>query len=188
LIEDVVPEMPLTTVQENQAPGGAMLHLVCPAQKRLLPVWAGFAWLLLVWRSVSLHEASDRQPWLTSFLVIGFGLFALVSLYRSFVFHETLCIYKGSDIPKRGKRVVATDKVRSVRVLPVPGSATQEAKWGALGFARGLIDIGTDTGSLRFGVGLDIVQSAAAAERIARFCGLQLEAAHADVANCTPEQ
>lgn len=134
-----------------------------------------------------MHEASGGQPWLTFILVIGLGLLALVSLYRSFVFRDALCIYKGSDIPTRGKRVVAADKIRSVRVLPVPGSATQEAKWGALGFARGLIDIGTDTGSLRFGVGLDRVQSEATAERIARFCGLQSEAAHADVGR-TPER
>lgn len=101
-------------------------------------------------------------------------LLVLAMLYRSFVFRDTLCIYKGNDVPD-GMLVVAAASIRSVRALPAPQAWSAEGKWDALGMYPGPIEIDTDSGAFRFGAGLSGYMVGETVDRIAAFCGLAPE-------------
>jgi len=92
-------DLPSATGSEHQPAGGAVLRIVCPTQKRLLPVLlAGFLLLFLLPKAVG-SGTSEEVSWLPLVVLAAMCLLVLATLYRSFVFRDALCIYQGSEAP-----------------------------------------------------------------------------------------
>ena len=164
-------DLPSAPAREHQPAGDAVLRIVCPTQKRLLPVLlAGFLLLFLLPKAVG-SGTSEEVSWLPLVVLAAMCLLVLATLYRSFVFRDALCIYQGSEVPD-GLLVVAASSIRSVRALPAPQAWSVEGKWDALGMYPGPIEIGTDSGAFRFGAGLSAWMVEETVDRIAAFCGL----------------
>lgn len=170
-----MPDSPAAAAQCGQPAEAAVLRIVCPTQKRLLPVLlAAFLLLFMVPATFRNLRTSEGMSWLPLVVLALFCLLVLATLYRSFVFRDAICIYKGSEIPD-GIIVVAAASIRSVRALPAPQAGSVEAKWDTLGMYPGPIDIDTDGGSFRFGAGLSGYMVEKTVDRIAEFCGLTCE-------------
>lgn len=166
-----MPDLPSAPAREQQPAGDAVLRIVCPTQKRLLPVLlAGFLLLFMLPKAVG-SGTSEEVSWLPLVVLAVMCLLVLATLYRSFVFRDALCIYQGSEVPD-GLLVVAASSIRSVRALPAPQAWSAEGKWDALGMYPGPIEIGTDSGAFRFGAGLSAWMVEETVDRIAVFCGL----------------
>jgi len=166
-----MPDLPSATAREHQPASDAVLRIVCPTQKRKLPVLlAGFLLLFLLPKAVG-SGTSEEVSWLPLVVLAVMCLLVLATLYRSFVFRDALCIYRGSEVPD-GLLVVAASSIRSVRALPAPQAWSAEGKWDALGMYPGPIEIDTDSGAFRFGAGLSAWMVEETVDRIAAFCAL----------------
>jgi len=171
-----MPDLPSATADEHPPAGDAVLRIVCPTQKRMLPVLVGAFLLLFLLPATfrNLRRAPDDVSWLPLVVLAVMCLLVLAMLYRSFVFRDALCIYKGGDVPD-GMLVVAAGSIRSVRALPAPQAWSAEGKWDALGMYPGPIEIDTDSGAFRFGAGLSGYMVGETVDRIAAFCSLAPE-------------
>ncbi|KQQ87300.1 hypothetical protein ASF77_17135 [Massilia sp. Leaf139] len=108
------------------------------------------------------------------FIAVALGMLAcmLGILYRNLVFRDSLIVVRSEGMP--GQRFDCfVHEILAVRRLPAPAPSSPEGKWAALGLGEGLIEIRTETGSLRFGAGLHEHAIDAAIERITAFCQLQ---------------
>ena len=167
-----MPDLPSATANEHQPASDTVLRIVCPTQKRLLPaLLAAFLLLFLLPKAVVGSGTSEEVSWLPLVVLAAMCLLVLATLYRSFVFRDALCIYRGSEVPD-GLLVVAASSIRSVRALPAPQAWSAEGKWDSLGMYPGPIEIDTDSGAFRFGAGLSAWMVEETVDRIAVFCGL----------------
>lgn len=173
-----MPDSPAATARQDLATSApaSELRIVCPTQKRLLPVLLA-AFLLLVMLPATFgntRRAPQDGSWLALAVLAVSCLLVLATLYRSFVFRDALCIYKGDAAPQ-GMLVLPAASIRSVRALPAPDAWSAEAKWDQLGMYAGPIEIDTDSGAVRFGAGLSALMVEETVDRIAGFCGLAPE-------------
>lgn len=105
-------------------------------------------------------------------LTLLFGAFFAVMAYRSFIFRDELCIFRGGRTPKGYKFLLAAETIRAVRILPVAEPWSSEGKLEMLALSQGRIEIETTTQSYRFGAGLNEYMVEGTVDKIVCFCGL----------------
>jgi len=147
-----------------------VLHIVCPTQKRGFAAFMSFCFVCLLVYGLASSQG-DLTPGAAVFTACALSIVSVAgwALYRNFVFKDELYIAGEGELPSIELAFLA-DQIRAVRLLPAPEAWTPEAKWDAIGFGQGRIEIETATHRYRFGAGLDELQARAAVERIQSFC------------------
>ncbi|MFC0167334.1 hypothetical protein ACFFKC_04505 [Pseudoduganella danionis] len=165
---------PTPTLSHQDIEEESLLHIVCPTQKRLLPVLLAGCWCLMFIPAIARHLSGPSQDYAYAWLAITLSTGALfaILLYRSYVFRDELCIVRGSSAPKAYKFLLSAETIRAVRVLPSAQAWSSEGKLESLGLSDGRIEIETSTQSFRFGAGLDEYSTHNTVNKILRFCGL----------------
>lgn len=148
-----------------------VMHIVCPTQKRGFAASMSFCFVCLLVYGLASSSQRDLTPGVATFTACALAIVSVAgwALYRNFVFKDELYIASEGDLPSIELAFMA-DQIRAVRLLPAPEAWTPEAKWDALGFGQGRIEIETATHRYRFGAGLDEPEARAAVERIQGFC------------------
>lgn len=156
----------------------APLHIVCPRATRPMAIvlsCAGMA--VLASAATKLLWDPERFSWFKVWLLVLMGTVFVALMYRNLLVRDELLLHRDGweDGGEEGdeRLVLAAASVRSVRICAPPGAYSAEGKNAALGVGTGLIEIGTTTGSYRFGAGLDQEASDVAARKIAAYCGLR---------------
>lgn len=148
-----------------------VLHIVCPTQKRGFAACMSFCFVCLLAYGLASGARRDLSPGVIIFTACALVIVSVAAwaLYRNFVFRDELYIALDGQLPPI-ELAFLLDEIRAVRLLPAPEAWTPEAKWDALGFGHGRIEIETATHRYRFGAGLDQAGAEAALERIHGFC------------------
>jgi len=148
-----------------------VLHIVCPTQKRGFAALMSFCFVCLLAYGLASGARRDLSPGVIVFTACALAIVSVAAwaLYRNFVFRDELYIAREGELPPIELAFVL-DEIRAVRLLPAPEAWTPEAKWEALGFGHGRIEIETATHRYHFGAGLDQAGAEAALERIHGFC------------------
>lgn len=177
-----IPSIPKTilntltqTLSKQNIADESTLHIVCPTQKRPLPLLLACFWCLVFVPAIVKHLSNLTKNysyvWLA--LTLLFGAFFAILVYRSFIFHDELCIFRGSSAPKGYKFLLAAETIRAVRILPVVEPWSSEGKLEMLALSQGRIEIETTTQSFRFGSGLHAYVVEETLEKIVHFCRLK---------------
>ena len=148
-----------------------VLHIVCPTQKRGFAACMSFCFVCLLAYGLASGARRDLSPGVIIFTACALAIVSVAAwaLYRNFVFRDELYIAQAGELPPI-ELAFRPDGIRAVRLLPAPEAWTPEAKWDALGFGHGRIEIETATHRYHFGAGLDQHEAEAVLERIQGFC------------------
>ena len=151
-----------------------VLHIVCPTQKRGFAAFMSFCFVCLLVYGLASSSQGDLSPGVAIFTACALSIVTVAAwaLYRNFVFRDELYIARDGELPSIELAFLA-EQVRAVRLLPAPEPWTPEAKWDAIGFGHGRIEIETASHCYHFGAGLDEQQARAAVEQIQGFCWAQ---------------
>ena len=151
-----------------------VLHIVCPTQKRGFAAAMSFCFVCLLAYGLASGARRDLSPGVIIFTACALSIVSVAAwaLYRNFVFRDELYIAHAGQLPPI-ELAFRPDEIRAVRLLPAPEAWTPEAKWDALGFGHGRIEIETATHRYHFGAGLDQREAEAAMERIQGFRQVQ---------------
>ena len=164
----------MKTLSQQSTADDALLHIVCPTQKRLLPLILACFWCLVFVPVIAKHLSSPTKNysylWLVFTLLVG-AFFAML-VYRSFFFRDELCIYRASTAPKGYKFLLDAESIRAVHIFPVADSWSSEGKLDSVGLSEGRIEIETTTQSFPFGAGLTEYMVEGTADKIVDFCRL----------------
>lgn len=148
-----------------------VLHIVCPTQKRGFAALMSFCFVCVLAYGLASGARRDLSLGAAVFAVCALAIVSVAgwALYRNFVFRDELYIARDGELPPIELAFLLED-IRAVRLMPAPEAWTPEAKWDALGFGQGRIEIETATRHHRFGAGLDQAGAEAALEQIQEFC------------------
>lgn len=148
-----------------------VLHIVCPPQKRGFAAFMSFCFVCLLAYGLASGERRDLSAGVILFTACALAIVTVAAwaLYRNFVFRDELYIAPAGELPPI-ELAFRPDEIRAVRLLPAPEVWTPEAKWDALGFGHGRIEIETASRCYHFGAGLDQHAAEAALARIQGFC------------------
>jgi len=148
-----------------------VLHIVCPTQKRGFAAFMSFCFVCLLAYGLASGARRDLSPGVIVFTACALAIVSVAAwaLYRNFVFRDELYIAHAGELPPI-ELAFRSDEILGVRLLPAPEAWTPEAKWDALGFGHGRIEIETATHRYHFGAGLDEKAVKETLERIHDFC------------------
>ena len=148
-----------------------VLHIVCPTQKRGFAACMSFCFVCLLAYGLASGARRDLSPGVIIFTACALAIVSVAAwaLYRNFVFRDELYIACDGELPPI-ELAFRLEDIRAVRLLPAPEAWTPEAKWDALGFGHGRIEIETATHRYFFGAGLDQDGAEKTLERIHGFC------------------
>ncbi|WP_159627976.1 hypothetical protein [Massilia puerhi] len=148
-----------------------VLHIVCPTQKRGFAACMSFCFVCLLAYGLASGARNNLSPGVIVFTACALAIVSVAAwaLYRNFVFRDELYIAREGELPPI-ELAFLLDEIRAVRLLPAPEAWTPEAKWEALGFGHGRIEIETATHRYHFGAGLDERAANDALQRINGFC------------------
>ena len=147
------------------------LHIVCPTRKRGFAACMSFCFVCLLAYGLASGARRGLSAGVIVFTACALAIVSVAAwaMYRNFVFRDELYIACDGELPPIELAFVL-DEIRAVRLSPAPEPWTPEAKWEALGFGHGRIEIETATRRYHFGAGLDQRETQAALERIQGFC------------------
>lgn len=148
-----------------------VLHIVCPTQKRGFAAFMSFCFVCVLAYGLASGARRDLSPGVIVFTACALAIVSVAAwaLYRNFVFRDELYIACDGELPPIELAFMLED-ICAVRLLPTPEAWTPEAKWDALGFGHGRIEIETATDRYHFGAGLDEQAVKETLARIHEYC------------------
>jgi len=153
-----------------------VLHIKCPRQNRWFPFLLSCLGFLIIGPGLieELAKPFSEFAFLHVILLSAIFLLLCLILYRNFFYRDQLFLYRGVQPISKFGLIISTDMIHGVRILPPVEAMSPEGKMDSLGLGAGRIEIDTDYGPFRFGVGLGEYMVNEIFVKIVDFCGLEM--------------